>query len=110
MSIITDITKGVAGVDSALAKVGHASFASVGAAIDKALQDVKGAASASTEQIAFDIAAAAFPKLGSLIGVVEGLHKAFPNVRPANWKDPVWRADDDNPWADDNATDATKGQ
>ena len=99
MSILTEITEGLAAVDGALAGVGHASFASLGGAIDTALQDMKGAAATSTEQAVLDIAAAAFPQLGTLIGVIETVHAAFPQIRGADWNDPVRRAEDENPYA-----------
>lgn len=110
MSIVTDIAIGLAAVDSALSSVGHASFASLGAAIDKALQDVRGAASASAEQTALDIAAAAFPQLAPLIGVIETVHKVFPQIRGADWNDPVRRAQDESPYADNGPMAANQGE
>lgn len=110
MNIITDITTGLAAVDGALSSVGHASFASLGSAIDKALQDVKGAAATSAGQTALDLAAAAFPQLGTLIGVIEAVHTAFPQIRGADWNDPVRRAQDESPYAGNGASNASQGE
>jgi hypothetical protein len=110
MSSITGITTGLAAIDSALASVGHASFASLGGAIDTALQDIKGAAATSAEQTALDIASAAFPQLGTLIGVIEAVHTAFPQIRGADWGDPVRRAQDESPYAGNGPMDASQGE
>ena len=110
MSIIADIAKGLAAVDDALAHVGHASFSSLGAAIDKVLQDVRSAATTDVEQTLLDAVSAAVPELGALIGVVETVHKAFPQIRGADWNDPVWRAQDDNPYADASSINANQGE
>jgi hypothetical protein len=110
MSIVIDIAKGLASIDSALASVGHASFTSLGSALDKVLADVKGAAATSAEQAALDIASAAFPQLGALIGVAESVHAAFPQIRGADWNDPVRRAEDESPYADNGPMHAAQGE
>lgn len=109
MSIFTDITNGLAAADSALSSVGHASFASLGSALDKALEDVRSAAVTSTEQVILDALETAFPQLKLFIAVADAV-KAIPGFKPADVGSPVRRATDDSPYAGTDPVTANQGE
>ena len=97
MSAITSILASSAAFEKALAGAGT-SLPDLGAAIEKAMSDLKIAAANGVEEVALDALETAFPQLKLFVAAADAV-RAIPGFAPAEVDSPVRRATDDSPYS-----------